>query len=125
MSHCKHCYEFHIIKELMEAESRRPFLAALGRYIVPAENGFPKWVVEHLETQVHEGLGPEFFEIESIYTIKVETLGNFFFRLSGLSRNYPDLADRMTEYDVFAQVELGGHTNDGERFWVEIWSIRK
>ncbi len=123
--HCKDCYEFHIIKLLMQQEVRNPFLAQLGKYIVQEEDHFPKFVVEHLETQIHEGLSPEFYEVEAIFTIKVEKFSNFFFRLSGLSRDTADLNDRMKEYDVFAQVELGGFDNDGKRVWVETWSIRK
>lgn len=123
--HCKSCYEFHIIKYLMQQESQHPFLAHIGKYIVSEEDGFPKFVVEHLETQINELLGPDYYEIDAIYTVKVENLSNFFFRLSSLTRNSPDLADRITEYDVFAQVELGGFKNDGERSWFETWSIRK
>lgn len=122
--HCKDCYEFHIIKLLMQQEIRNPFLAQLGRYVVQEEDNFPKFVVEHLETQINDDLYP-FYELDAIFTIKVEKFSNFFFRLSGLSRETADLNGRMTEYDVFAQVELGGYDNDGERVWIETWSIRR
>ena len=122
--HCKDCYEFHIIKLLMQQEIRNPFLAQLGRYVVQEEDNFPKFVVEHLETQINDDLYP-FYELDAIFTIKVEKFSNFFFRLSGLSRETADLNGRMTEYDVFAQVELGGCDNDGKRVWIETWSIRR